>query len=124
MGKEPKLNRIVEEPQADIAQAPPHAPLAPQTPEMLAPAKLLGQPVRALIDGRMQTIFLTEYEAGGTYWGMAVRNNPAEGNEKMPKFTPVSGLRPYPYAERPDYRFQFVSPGEDESVLINIAGQR
>lgn len=108
----------------------PHQMLPPQSDQLRAGQALLGRSVRALIDGRMQTIYLTEFDgSNGTYWGVAMRTNPAEdaavssatGAPNFPKFTPVSGLRPYPYAERPGYSFQFVRPGDDEAVLINIA---
>lgn len=122
MGKQGKQQRS-EPTQKDIDQAlQPQQPLAPQPAGMRAGQSLLGKAVRALIGGRMQTILLTDYDqSSDSYWGEAVRCNPGEGDEKVPIHTAVSGLRPYPYADRPDYSFQFVEPGADESVLINIA---
>jgi len=103
----------------------PHSLLSTQPEDVRKGQSKLGQVVRAFADGRMQTVLLTEYDpTSNSYWGVAIRVNPAEdpANE-FPKFTPVSGLRAYPYEERLNYAWQFVKPGEDESVLINIAEQ-
>lgn len=116
--------------QRDLDQAGrPHQSLPPQSGDQLAGQALLGRSVRALVAGRMQTILLTDFDlSSGSYWGVAIRTNPGEdeaesltGVPNFPKFTAVSGLRCYPFNERPDYAWQFVFPGVDESVLINIA---
>jgi hypothetical protein len=97
-------------------------PLPPQPPELLAGQVLLGKPVRAMIGGHMSTIFLTDYEADSeTYDGLLIRCRSMDTNDKTPDLKAVTGLRAYPYTARPDYAFQFILPGEDESVLINIA---
>lgn len=83
--------------------------------------KAMQTPKRALIGGHMQTIFLTDYHIDNdTYDGEAHRNRKT-GDEQTPVVTSVTGLRPYPYAERPDYSFQFVECGEDEQPLLDIA---
>ena len=88
---------------------------------------ILGQPVRALVGGRMMTVILTDYDSSSSsYNGVAitvgksldVATNP--GNVNGIEFRPVRGLREYPYTERPSYAFQFVYPGDDESVLLSI----
>jgi hypothetical protein len=73
------------------------------------------------------TVFLTDSdESSGSYNGFAVTvgksldvaKNP--GNLNGIEFRPVRGARPYPYTSRPDYSFQFVEMGEDESPLLAI----
>lgn len=87
------------------------------------PALYFRQPVRAFIAGRMQTVFLTDFDPNDeTFHGFAARSFDAQG-QQLPILTPVHGLRPYPYNERPDYSFQFVICGEDESVLLDIANR-
>lgn len=83
------------------------------------PLQLLGEAVRANIDSRMQTVFLTDYkESSGDYDGEAHRNNKGEGSDKLPVVTPVHGL--VPYDGRSTAPFQFVAPGEDEEPLLRI----
>jgi hypothetical protein len=84
--------------------------------------KLLGQPVRMQLEGHLTTVFLTDYdESSDSYYGESHRNFSMNMGEKLPVVNPVRGLRPYPYTFRPNYAFQFVLPGEDEQVLIDIA---
>lgn len=105
-------------------QAAEYQELPPQSAELKAAQALLGHPVRASIGGHMATIFLTDYDIeSDTYYGLLVRCRSMEAKEPMPHFEAVTGLRPYPYEVRPDYAFQFVVPGVDESPLINIAGR-
>ena len=95
--------------------------IPPDSEEMKKGHSLLGRGVRACL-GRMQTVVLSNYDlVTDTYWGGVENANPAEGDEAFQDGQKVSGLRRYPYAARPDYAFQFVLPGEDESVLVNIA---
>jgi len=95
---------------------------APFTGEQKSPLALLGKAVRASIGGHMATIILTDYDlSDATYDGLLIRNRSMNSTDVVPHFEAVHGLRPYPYAARPNYAFQFVLPGEDESVLINIA---
>lgn len=97
-------------------------PLAPFTKEQLTALSILGLAVRACIGGHMATVFLTDYdESNGTYDGLLVRNRSMNTSDTVPHLEAVHGLRAYPYEARPDYAFQFVHPGNDESVLINIA---
>lgn len=88
---------------------------------------------------QLQGLFLVEYDQGtDSYTGVSFPQN-----EKFTQFfaslgkgtfgaeTPVNvgvclriqGLRRYPYAERPDYAFQFVLPGEDPAPLLAIMTQ-
>jgi len=84
--------------------------------------QLLGQPVRACLEGHMVTVFITDYDpSSDSYNGESHRNYSMNTGENPPIVKSVPGLRPYPYTERPDYAFQFVRPGEDESVLLAIA---
>lgn len=96
-------------------------PLPPQPATLRAGIALIGQgPVRVLIGGHMQTVFLTDYdESSNTYDGLAIRCHSGESSDKLPVLTPVHGLRPYDGASNKD--FQFVIPGVDESPLINLA---
>lgn len=83
--------------------------------------KTMQTPKRALVGGHMCTIFLTDYDVSNdTYFGEAHRNRKM-GDEKTPVVTSVTGLRPYPYADRPDVAFQFVECGENEQPLLDIA---
>jgi len=85
-------------------------------------SRLLGQTVRANIGGHMTTILLTDYDdSDDSYFGLAIRCRSMNSNEKPPVFEAVPGLRQYPTADRPDYSFQFVVAGEDESPLLAIA---
>jgi hypothetical protein len=117
-----------QRPQSQPATAPPSGlptavnPLPTQPKELLIAQKLLGQAVRASVGGHMATIWLTDYDIGSnSYAGLLVRNVSMNVGDTVPHFEAVHGLRPYPYDERPDYAFQFITPGTDESVLINIA---
>lgn len=95
--------------------------MPPDSEEMKAGHALLGRGVRVNI-ARMQTVILSNYdEVTDTYWGKIVNANRAEGPTPFQDGEYVPGLRRYPYAAEPNYSFQFVLPGEDESVLINIA---
>lgn len=97
-------------------------PLPPQSDELRKGQSLLGSHVRASIGGHMLTIELTDYDvSNNTYFGLAVRCRSIDSSEQVPVFHAVKGLRPYPYDLSPKADFQFVLPGEDESVLINIA---
>jgi hypothetical protein len=70
----------------------------------------------------MLTVILSNWdEVNNTYWGKVVNANPAEGPTPFKDGDYISGLRQYPYTARPNYAFQFVLCGEDESVLVNIA---
>jgi len=96
--------------------------LPPQPKELKDAQALLGKPVRASIKSHQMTVFLTEYdESNQTYSGIGIRNVSMNAGDTLPHFESVQGLRRYPYAERPDYAFQFVTPGEDEAPIINIA---
>lgn len=104
---------------ASVAAVP--AAPAVQTADDLA---MLGKPVRASIGGHMLTIFLTDFDvSNGTYWGLGVRNRTMDSSERAPIFSPVKGLRPYPYKQMPEYAFQFVQPGDlaGEQALLEIA---
>lgn len=97
-------------------------PLPRQSNELLKGQARLGERVRASIGGHMVTIFLTDFDvSNGTYFGLAVRCRSMDSSEQVPVFHAVKGLRPYPYEASPNADFQFVLPGENESVLINIA---
>lgn len=85
------------------------------------PLSLLGSPARMLVGGRMLTVKLTDWEeADQTYYGSSETNRSLDNDVELPQVKSLTGLRPYPYAARPDYAFQFVAPGEDESVLLAI----
>ena len=95
-------------------------PLPPMTPQQMMKHSILGQPVRALIGGHMQVVYLTEYdESSDSYYGFAARSRSTDTADKVPVFTAVSGLRLWQDNSNKD--FQFVIPGSDESVLINLA---
>lgn len=95
--------------------------LPPDSEEMKAGHSLLGRGVR-INQARMLTVILSNYDlATDTYWGKVINANPAEGSSPFKDGDNVPGLRKYPYTVRPDYAFQFVMCGEDESVLVNIA---
>lgn len=95
--------------------------LPPDSEAMKAGHALLGRGVRVNI-ARMQTVILSNYDlVTDTYWGKIINANRGEGPAPFQDGEYVPGLRRYPYAARPDYAFQFVLPGEDESVLVNIA---
>jgi hypothetical protein len=97
-------------------------PLPPQGEDLKAAQALLGLPVRACVGGHMATVFLTDYDIESvSYHGLLVRNRSMNTDNVVPHLEAVHGLRAYPYSARPDYAFQFVKPGDDESVLINIA---
>jgi hypothetical protein len=97
--------------------------------------KLMREPVRAQVGGRMMTVWLSDFEASnGTYNGFAVtvgkdldsqRNNPGWLNGI--EFRPVVGYRKYPAniprGETGEVQKQFVLMGEDESVLSAITNQ-
>lgn len=90
--------------------------------EQKAKLALLGLTVRASIGGHMATIILTDYDLSNeTYDGLLIRNRSLNTTDTVPHFEAVHGLRAYPFKDRQDYAFQFVRPGDDESVLINIA---
>lgn len=122
-------NKPKPEREPGVANVPPVVPrptevkpLDPQPFELRGAQSSLGQPVRACVGGHMATVFLTDYdESNGTYDGLLVRNRSMDTRDPVPHFEAVHGLRPFPYTARPDYSFQFVGPGADESVLINIA---
>lgn len=107
---------------ANVPRPTEATPLPGQPEELLLAQSWLGHPVRASIGGHMATIFLTDFDIESqSYHGLLVRNRSMDVADKVPHFEAVHGLRPYPYAERPDYAFQFITPGQDESILINIA---
>jgi len=95
--------------------------LPPQSDEQKAGQALCGEAVRMLIGGHMTTVFLTDFDlSSNSYHGVAIRSF-AMADEKVPVIEAVHGARPYPTTDRPNYAFQFVAPGDDESLLINIA---
>jgi hypothetical protein len=83
----------------------------------------LGKPVRLLLGGRMMTGFLIDYdESSDSYNGIAFSvGKSIDVSDPQPIERTFRGARKYPYAERPNYAFQFVFPGEDEQPLLNIA---
>jgi hypothetical protein len=77
---------------------------------------------RMLLDGHMVTVVLTEHQADNdTYHGVAFRARSTDTRDIVPNIQAVHGLRPYPYADRPDYAWQFVEAGQDEQPLLDIA---
>lgn len=105
---------------------------------------LLGQPAVHVFHGYTVTTILSHYdESNDTYEGHVLFRGNAKFNikggtigESVPGFGrrddffavvfQVKGLRPYPsdpeeLAERPDYAFYFVRPGEDPEPLREIA---
>lgn len=96
-------------------------PLPPMDGVLLLKLAELGNRVRMLIGGRMMTVELTDYEIDSdTYDGEAHSNRKLD-QESLPIVRDVHGIVFYPHPTRPDYAFQAVRPGQDESVLINIA---
>lgn len=111
---------------ADVPRATPaEAVAADQPPDdarTLAARAMLGKCVRALVGGHMTTILLTDWnESSDSYNGTSIRSFSMDTSEKAPVIIAVTGLRAYPYKERPDYAFQFVQPGGSEHVLRNLA---
>lgn len=106
-------------------QTPAEAAAADQPPDtevIKAARALLGQPVRALVGGHMETIILSDYdESSDSFYGLTIRCISIDTHDIVPDLKAMGGLRAYPYTERPDYAFQFVKPGQDESVLRNLA---
>jgi hypothetical protein len=95
--------------------------LPPDTEAMKVAHSLLGRGVRVCL-ARMQTVFLSNYDfVSDTYSGKIINASSAEGPTPFQDGENVTGLRRYPCTERPDYKFQFIECGADESVLINIA---
>lgn len=95
--------------------------LPPQSDEQKAGQALCGKPVRMFIGGHMMTVRLTDFDlSSNSYHGIGERAF-AMADEKLPVVEVVHGARAYPTSDRPDYAWQFVEPGADESVLINIA---
>jgi len=95
-------------------------PLPAMTPQQMFKNSILGQPVRALIGAHMSTVFLTDYDVeSDTYHGLLVRCRSMNTSDAVPHFEAVHGLRLYQDNSNKD--FQFVTPGSDESVLINLA---
>lgn len=96
--------------------------LPPQSADLQGAHGILGRPVRAVVGGRVMTVFLVDYDVGsGTYNGIAGTVVALDVDQVGVQWRPVYGLRAYPYVERPAYSFQFVWPGQDESPIINIA---
>lgn len=126
MGHKHHDDQPVEVTQADVDQAITSSiaagPLPEQSAEQLAGQALCGKPVRMLVGAHMETVILTDFDiASNSYHGTAIRSFSMEAGEKVPIIEAVHGARPYPTTDRPNYSFQFVHPGDDESVLINIA---
>lgn len=93
-----------------------------QPNDLRAGQSLCGRAVRMMVGAHMETVFLTDFDlSSNSYHGLAVRSFSMNTGENPPIFEAVHGARQYPTTERPAYAFQFVFPGEDESVLINIA---
>ncbi len=96
--------------------------LPPQSLEQRDGQRLCGKAVRMLVGAHMETVFLTDYDASSnSYHGIAIRNFSMNTGENPPVFEAVHGARPYPTTDRPNYAWQFIAAGDDESVLINIA---
>lgn len=130
------------------AAAPAPAPAQVQTVVNEKEA-LLGQAVRHIFNGYQVTTILKHYdESSDSYSGNVqfdgtikvkviggTLGEGAPGKDgnlpgipgfglKEAVISPVfhvKGLRPYPYAERPDYAFQFVLPGQSLEPLLEIA---
>jgi len=97
-----------------------------QQPVVNEKLAILGLPVRMNVGGHMTTCFLTDFDlSDDTYWALCVRNRTMDSSEHAPVFTPMPGLRQYPYnVTRVDglpYAFQFVFPGQNEQPLIDNA---
>ena len=91
---------------------------------MNAKIAAMATPKRMLVGGRMMTVFLTDYEpSSDSYYGEAHTNRSIDVGDadKAPLVRKVTGARPYPTLDRPDYSFQFVELGEDEQPLLDIA---
>jgi hypothetical protein len=89
----------------------------------------MATPKRMLVGGRMMTVFLTDLDTSSdSFNGFAVTVGKSLDTDQAKQagfingieFRPVRGARPYPYSERPNYAFQFVEMGEDESPLLAI----
>ena len=83
---------------------------------------LLGKPIRILLGGRMMTGFLTDHdESSDSYNGVAwSAGKSIDVSDPQPIQRTFRGARQYPYTARPDYAFQFVFPGDDESPLLAL----
>jgi hypothetical protein len=94
-------------------------PLPPMDAQQMFKHSILGQPVRALVGGHMSTVYLTDYDVeSDSYHGLLVRCR-SMASDVVPHFEAVRGLRLWQDNSTKD--FQFVTPGSDESVLINLA---
>jgi hypothetical protein len=89
----------------------------------------LGKAVRMLVGGRMMSVWLSDWDSSSSsYNGFAVTVGKSLDTDQSKQagfingieFRPVRGARPYPYSERPNYAFQFVEVGDDESPLLAI----
>lgn len=96
-------------------------PLPPMDAAILLKHKELGGDVRMLVGGRMMTVRLTDYEADSDTYDGSGESNRKLDQETLPIVRDVHGIVFFPHPTRPDYAFQCVRCGEDESVLINIA---
>lgn len=87
------------------------------------PHALLGSPVRIFVNSRVRTGILTEWsESSQDYDGCVIINRKGEGSDTIPKLIDFHGAVPYPDTARPDAKFQFVAPGEDESPIDENPG--
>lgn len=97
------------------------APLPSMNGALLLKLAELGNRVRVLIGGRMMTVELTDYEVDSDTYDGEAHSNRKMDQESLPIVRDVHGIVFFPHPTRPDYAFQCVRPGQDESVLINIA---
>lgn len=108
-----------------------------ENPEYLARGVIALVGNREFTGHQLQGVFLVEYDqSNDTYVGVHFPHNEqfigfvkavgkgqfaAGSTSNVTVGLRVKGLRRYPYAERPDYPFQFVLPGEDVTPLREIA---